>query len=277
MDKEFLDLKNLLLPTGASLMPITDQHVEKMKKFYDFIQANALFSDNEELQDLSSFSIKYISVPFLFALALTSCKQLMSRSEILENSIELVKEFLSLTKNYGIEFKAFNLRDRGEKLAHWQKLKEFEKFGFLLDNTPTSDEERYREVSTNFVKYCILAAQGEMDMMQREITLLSKKAKQREEPPPSEEKKPIKTLVLESRKLKLQNVFRPGHSLPSMTVQEFYEKAYKDFNFISANKLPSLEKDPESEEEEERIYKIRAKDEYNDWNPKGSGNRLNRS
>jgi hypothetical protein len=276
MEKGFLDLKNLLLPTNASLTPISDQHVERIKNFYDFIQANAFFSDNEELQDLPSFAIKYISIPFLFALALASCKLPVPRSEILGNSIELIKEFLSLTENYGIEFKVVNLRDRSERLAHWQKLKEFEKFGFLLDNTPTSDEERYREVSTNFVKYCILAAQREMDMMQREIALLSEKAKKNEEPAPAE-KKPIKTLVLESRKLKLQTAFRPGHSLPSMTVQEFYEKAYKDFNFVSANKLPDFEKESESEEEEEGNYRLRTKDEYNDWNPRGSGNRLNRS
>ena len=275
MENEFLALQNLFLPGNANPMPITFQHVERIKRLYDFIQANDFFSNNEELQDLPSFAIKYVSVPFLLSLALISCKSPSSRLDAIASALALIKEFLHLIEYYGFDFKTVDLKNRSEKIQHWQKLKEYEKFCFLLDNISTSDEERYREVSINFVKYCILAAQKEMDMIQREIELLSDKAGS--VIPPPTEKKPIKTLVLESKKVKLQNVFRPGHSLPTMTVQEFYDKTYKDFNFSYANKLPNIQEESDSEDDEDLTYRLRAEDEFNDSNPRGSGNRLNRS
>jgi hypothetical protein len=271
MENEFLALKNSLVLDGGNTFSVSAQTVERMKKLYDFTLANGFFSENEELHDLSSYLIKYLSVPFLYALALLSSKSASSRSSILEQAKTLTDEFFLQVKTYGISFEEFDLKNRADKLIHRKKIEELKIFSFLLDKISISDEEKYRDVSINFIKYCTLIAQWELEMQQRELNVLNDKTPPNILPP---SKTPINSFVLDPRRLKLQNVFRPGHSLPSMTVQEFYDKTYKDFDPKAVNKIPEK---PSTDDDEENIYKLRIQDEFNDLNPRGSGNRLYRS
>jgi hypothetical protein len=271
MENEFLALKNSLVSDGANTFSVSAQTIERVKRLYDFTQANNFFSENEELHDLSSYLIKYLSVPFLYALALLLSKSSSSRLSILEQAKTLTDEFFLLVKTYGISFEEFDLKNRVDKLIHRKKIEELKIFSFLLDKISTSDEEKYRDVSINFIKYCTLIAQWELEMQQRELNVLN------DNTPPDNlaYKKPINTFVLDPRRLKFQNVFRPSHSLPTMTVQEFYDKTYKNFNPDVVNKIP--EKTYTDDNDEEDIYVKRMQDEFNDLNPRSSGNRLYRS
>ena len=72
-------------------------------------------------------------------------------------------------------------------------------------------------------------------------------------------------------------VFKPGHILPTMSIEEFaemevagaLERQAKDEEM----KRQREEEDPDSEEVLERERKkTAAMDDWKDWNPKGSGN-----
>lgn len=69
-------------------------------------------------------------------------------------------------------------------------------------------------------------------------------------------------------------VFRPGHNLPTMTIEEYLEKEISRGNFLS-QKDNASKKEITSDDEEE-LYKQRQMDDFKDDNPRGWGNRMNK-
>ena len=72
-------------------------------------------------------------------------------------------------------------------------------------------------------------------------------------------------------------VFKPGHILPTMTIEEFADREVADALARQAQdeemKRQREEEDPDSEDVLERERKkTAAMDDWKDWNPKGSGN-----
>jgi immunoglobulin-binding protein 1 len=87
----------------------------------------------------------------------------------------------------------------------------------------------------------------------------------------------FKPYVLGSRADLQKQVFQPGHNLPTMSIEEFYEMRYgqgKDKPLINQ---PIKPKKDANDEDESSVYMQRKKDELNDDNARGSGNRFNRS
>lgn len=77
-----------------------------------------------------------------------------------------------------------------------------------------------------------------------------------------------------------QGVFRPGHSLPTMTIEDYLDEEHRRGNVIEGGGEKSGIK-PEVDEDDYNIadqetLKARAWDEYTEANPKGAGNTLNR-
>lgn len=72
-------------------------------------------------------------------------------------------------------------------------------------------------------------------------------------------------------------VFKPGHILPTMSIEELAERELADALERQAKdeqmKQQREEEDPDSEEvlERERM-KVSAMDDWKDYNPKGAGN-----
>ncbi|GAQ44250.1 hypothetical protein AtubIFM55763_011538 [Aspergillus tubingensis] len=97
----------------------------------------------------------------------------------------------------------------------------------------------------------------------------------------SKEGKPMQPFTLLDRRTQLQQgVFRSGHNLPTMTIDEYLEEEKRRGNVIEGGGEKSGIK-PEVDEDDmdladEETMKARAWDEYKEANPRGSGNTLNR-
>ncbi|KAJ4403256.1 Type 2A phosphatase-associated protein 42 [Didymella pomorum] len=97
----------------------------------------------------------------------------------------------------------------------------------------------------------------------------------------SSDGKPMRPFtLLDNRQTLKKNVFRPDHSLPTMTIDEYLEEEKRRGGIIEGGG-PQSEIRPEPNEDDldaadAETMKARAWDEYVEENPKGSGNTLNR-
>lgn len=97
----------------------------------------------------------------------------------------------------------------------------------------------------------------------------------------SSDGKPMRPFTLLDNRQRMQNgVFRPDHSLPTMTIDEYLEEEKRRGGIIEGGGEQSGIR-PEPDEDnldkaDEETMKQRAWDEFTEENPKGSGNTLNR-
>ncbi|KAJ8118734.1 hypothetical protein OPT61_g348 [Boeremia exigua] len=97
----------------------------------------------------------------------------------------------------------------------------------------------------------------------------------------SSDGKPMRPFtLLDNRQTLKKNVFRPDHSLPTMTIDEYLEEEKRRGGIIEGGG-PQSEIRPEPNEDDldaadAETMKARAWDEFVEENPKGSGNTLNR-
>ncbi|KAL2267599.1 hypothetical protein VTJ83DRAFT_4876 [Remersonia thermophila] len=93
--------------------------------------------------------------------------------------------------------------------------------------------------------------------------------------------KPLQPFTLLNNRQELaRGVFRPGHNLPTMTIDEYLEEERRRGGIIEGGGEASWHR-PEPDEDDmdkadEETMKARAWDEFVEANPKGSGNTLNR-
>ena len=97
----------------------------------------------------------------------------------------------------------------------------------------------------------------------------------------SKEGKPLRPFTLLNNRQRLRNgVFRPDHSLPSMTIDEYLEEEKRRGGMIEGGGEQSgMSAEPDEENYEKadiETMKAREWDEFTEANPKGSGNTLNR-
>ncbi|KAI1494349.1 TAP42-like family protein [Biscogniauxia mediterranea] len=97
----------------------------------------------------------------------------------------------------------------------------------------------------------------------------------------SKEGKPLRPFTLTTNRQELQRgVFRPGHNLPTMTIDEYLEEERRRGNIIegggeASGRRPEPDED-NMEKADEETMKAREWDEFTEANPKGSGNTLNK-
>ncbi|EMC91543.1 hypothetical protein BAUCODRAFT_296782 [Baudoinia panamericana UAMH 10762] len=93
--------------------------------------------------------------------------------------------------------------------------------------------------------------------------------------------KPLRPFTLTSKRQEFQNgVFRPDHSLPTMSIDEYLEEERRRGGMIDGGG-PQSQVQPQVDEDDmeaadRETMKAREWDEYVEANPKGSGNTLNR-
>lgn len=93
--------------------------------------------------------------------------------------------------------------------------------------------------------------------------------------------KPLQPFTLLDNRSRMQNgVFRPDHSLPTMTIDEYLEEERKRGGMIDGGGpqsgiAPEVDED-DMERADRETMKARDWDEFVESNPKGSGNTLNR-
>ena len=92
---------------------------------------------------------------------------------------------------------------------------------------------------------------------------------------------PLRPFTLLDKRTRLQQgVFRPDHSLPTMTIDEYLEEEKRRGGMIDGGGEQSgvreIVDEDDYEKQDEEMYKARQWDEFKEDNPKGSGNTLNR-
>ncbi|KAI1470585.1 TAP42-like protein [Daldinia caldariorum] len=97
----------------------------------------------------------------------------------------------------------------------------------------------------------------------------------------SKQGKPLRPFTLTSNRQELQRgVFRPGHNLPTMTIDEYLEEERRRGNIIEGGGEASFNRPEPDEDNMEKAdaetMKAREWDEFKEANPRGSGNTLNR-
>jgi len=149
------------------------------------------------------------------------------------------------------------------------------------------DDEIKRQLYTQQIKWWIKQAEEDITALKDEAKLIQfskEPLPQNNNNTPPTKKLPIDgpfTLVTTKDRLYKEAIGGAGYpSLPTMTIQEFYDDLAKR---QSQQPVPSPKPTPLSDEHlneiDDPIYRqnIRQMDEYKDDNPRGSGNRYNRS
>ena len=92
--------------------------------------------------------------------------------------------------------------------------------------------------------------------------------------------KPLQPFTLTDKRTQLRDgVFRPGHNLPTMSIDEYLEEERRRGGIIEGggNSAPAPEVDEDNMAlADAETMKAREWDEFKESNPKGSGNTLNR-
>ena len=96
----------------------------------------------------------------------------------------------------------------------------------------------------------------------------------------SKDGKPLQMFTLTDKRSQFQKgVFRPGHNLPTMSIDEYLEEEKRRGGVVQGGEQsgipPEIDED-DLDKADEETEKARAWDEYKENNPKGSGNTLNR-
>lgn len=97
----------------------------------------------------------------------------------------------------------------------------------------------------------------------------------------SKEGKPLQPFTIVGTRQDLaKQVFRPGHNLPTMSIDEYLDEEKRRGGIIEGGGEASWHRPEPDEDDEEKAdaetMKARAWDEFTEANPKGSGNTLNR-
>ncbi|XP_042208988.1 immunoglobulin-binding protein 1-like [Homarus americanus] len=199
------------------------------------------------------------------------------------------------------------VKQREEKI---RRFKEKKAIGDLLVNlkkaldNPSYDEDTLRKYYITMVKKFIYESLEELDSLTMERTMLLEMEAMRKKgtlPDPQQipKAKPLKPILI-TRDTIQNNVFGLGYpSLPSMTVEEFYDQRVRDGWFPDPTKSQNChqdrttfglesEKNAEEQEEEakekaeeqdnpEKLERDREWDEWRDTHKRGWGNTYNRS
>lgn len=251
---EGLDLYNKI---SNSMQPTNSAEVQRdvKKAISIFEQATRLvsvadiFSTNESIEEITTNNIQYLLLPALLGL-LTIKITSRSRKEVLDVGEIYFKDFLQRTNNYGLSNYQFNkkhneagnssrseleelaqlVNTRANKIQRFQQQKELKsQLENLKKNVENehADEEIKRNYFLTMIKVFIHDIVDELSSMEMEKPILEHMAKiknddlpkPKREPPP-----PLKPIII-TRDEAQKAIYGAGYpSLPTLTVQEFYDK-----------------------------------------------------
>ncbi|KAL2840997.1 TAP42-like protein [Aspergillus pseudoustus] len=96
----------------------------------------------------------------------------------------------------------------------------------------------------------------------------------------SKDGKPMQPFTLLDRRTQLRDgVFRPGHNLPTMTIDEYIEEEHRRGNVLKGGEQSGQREEIDEDDfdkADEETRKAREWDEFKEANSRGSGNTLNR-
>lgn len=280
------------------LVAAAEDDDQALTELFKRIETLDLFSLNETLEDVSTSSLKYLKYYFYFnrVVNVEDRKQVLFRFLDYCDAFQLItKESLERLSNYKQHIKV----NREQKIANFKRSKE------LKTMIEECNDERQKEILV--LQLCVHQAIDvlyetdlELEMIEYGKTLASKPKKDTDDrlethvkreysgPLMNQTGKVLRPFVITSelnaRQELKDGVFKPGHSLPTMSVEEFIDLEISRGNFLS-QKYSELTRDnkPVVEADEDdylageiETMRLRGHDEFTDNNPRGWGNRHNK-
>ncbi|CAK1544380.1 unnamed protein product [Leptosia nina] len=305
--------------TNSDVVQMTIKNaISTFEKATNLVSLSGMFSQNESLEELPTETLQYLLLPALLGtLTLKLCNQ--PRKEIINVAEIYFKDFLQRCKDYGVTDVELpqtssdenNVRSQNEqakiasmvltreaKIKRYKEMKELkEKLSTLSKSmeSPNVDDQTKREYFTVLLLNYVNQALDELSSIEQERPILEYMAKNAGELKPNKrERAPQLKPVIITRDAIQKAVYGAGYpSLPTMTVEEFYDKRVREGTFPAASNIPhttiqntelnadeaeEVRKEEEEEDDDpEELARKRNMDEYKDDHRRGWGNRYNRS
>lgn len=288
------------------------------------IDKHALFSRNEELDDVATSYLKYLLVPFFLAevLATSPERAPAARSQELRSAISAYREFLGKCECYNLlsglpGADGIAQGDESRLDPHTRRTLKIERFkqeksvssrikqlesdqeraarceqeGEVSRGQDQFDEEQERELWVLRIKHAALRSLGQKDLIQDEVQLVdhalastAESSGRPIEPQSGSQEQQEATmrqllditsqLQIGERERMKQQVFRPSHILPTVSLEEYARMEMEDVKRREAaqERRTAAEEEESDEDDEERLMKQRQWDDFKDDHPFGSGN-----
>ncbi|RMD43548.1 hypothetical protein DV735_g1513, partial [Chaetothyriales sp. CBS 134920] len=312
--------------------------IDDLEECSKLVEQGALFSANEETEDISTKDLQCLTVPYLLAeLRLRSYND--QRVATLRRACQLLEDFLTRLEQYGMLqkgeqelFERFQ-RERSHfsitstagpeekrriKISRFQEEKALkQKLQHLRSQSGSErvDDELVRSLYLAEIALYIHQSFQSLDIISQELSILAQIQHEPVVAPPVHDDrtqqrsdgyserldgpgtmgglgrrggplldtkgKPLQPFTILGKRSQMQKgVFRPGHNLPTMTIDEYLEEERRRGGIIEGGGNANV---PQEEPDEDNMdlvdaatIKAREWDEFVEANPKGAGNTLNR-
>lgn len=323
---------------SAFFCKILQDEVKKCIKMFEdatrLVSISGMFSTNESHEEISTSHLKYLLLPFFLAQTTLKLCNIQDRKNVVDVAKIYYEDYLKRCEEYGLcersttaVSKATDIivRDEMQRLTQMaqqrnQKLQKYQQKKELKDQIKQlrvamerddTDEEIRRNFYLKLIKSCVWESQDELSTLEQEAEILDHIAKLKETDPDYNEKEktkrvpsqhqPLKPIIITKDEIQ-KAVYGAGYpSLPTFTVQEFYDQRVAEGLFPHAAEggggakiTGRVEVDQEAEQAKEELeneikeeqienddpeYLERARnmDEFKDDHRRGYGNRYNRS
>ncbi|PJF17585.1 hypothetical protein PSACC_02650 [Paramicrosporidium saccamoebae] len=248
------------------------------------VAALALFSSNETFEDLQTSSVRFLAVEYYLGkvLALHRSHDQTDRLLHLEMARAKLASFTARVRQYSLLDEETTLLMRpveDPRLIREVKIARVKAESKLL----LDGEDVERELSVIQIRLSSIEATTELESIDGELDLLRHhKAPLEAKPikpvsPPTVSKITQPFVLVKDRQQVARDVFRPGHSLPTMTVDEYLNLERQRGGIISSTPDgPVIEEDEDCDKVSDRQNeKDRKFDIFKDDNPRGWGNTHN--
>eukprot|EP00116_Pleurobrachia_bachei_P006822 sb/3467084/ len=289
--KNLLNIENHDARTSNDYRELIDTTIETLERISLVVGSLHLFSENEEMDEVSTESIKFLLTSAFQGFIHQHHYDYQSRRSYLLIAREYYKDFHHICEVYKLA-KPFEMtldrmsnpvtqNNRAEKIYKAKQKKELEEKIAVLEKRDDIDEDVQRDIYISMVRLWVMRCEDEVYNINSELPILEHMEKMRNgevaplKPPKVKAMKPFILVKSEQQK----RVFGAGYpSLPTMTLDEYYDKELKRIVEEQNNaEKPGPEPEDPDEETEEGLAKARAWDEYRDTHKRGWGNRHNRS
>lgn len=236
-------------------------------------------SRNEELDEVKTADLPYITVDLFLA-----------RKILEENGGDRLLTLRDAKRHYELFYDWLERFELGKspqepkdpvvkRQLKIQRITTMRELESKLCNIPRrEDEEALREFWLFWINHKYLQSIDEYSLLLSEMELLTQRGdvKANSEVKSSTSCKVTTPFVLTREGVRDQ-VFRPAHNLPTMTIDQFLELEQQRGNILHGTGERE-KKDPETDKDyDTETIKLRERDERWDWITKGSGNTYNRA
>ncbi|KAK5947386.1 Type 2A phosphatase-associated protein 42 [Knufia obscura] len=335
-------------PRSEDFKSLLASSIDTLQRCSKLVDQLALFSTNEDLEDVSTSNIQYLGIDYLLSELTMRSYSPTDRKSQLNNASDLLEHFLIRLDEYSLlsppdkkllesykegrtQFRIIGDNagmeaKRNTKIKRFQDEKALKSKLKLLNEQSQSlnvDDEVIRNLYLAEIQLFVHQAFQSLDLISQERQILASMPSQpdpnrRDHPQaqsddrdhrngtanrqayserldPSEllngsrphrgildsGGRPLQPFTITSKRTDLRKgVFRPGHSLPTMSIDEYLEEEHKRGGIIDGGG-PASERVIEPDEDDQAAQdaatmKAREWDEYVEANPKGAGNTINR-